>query len=96
MHSDPVNLSTNARRKLDAARPVREAAINNAIYMYSASPTDRPFNISEMEHALLRKKDTAPSDDGCTYSMTRQYDVPSASKVKKCTQLSKVARNFVF
>ena len=70
MRSDPVNLSTNARRKLDAARPVREAAINNAIY--SASPTDRPFNMSELEHALLRKKDTAPGDDGCTYSMIRQ------------------------
>ena len=69
MRSDPVNLSTNARRKLDTARPVREAAINNAIY--SASPTDRPFNMSELEHALLRKKDTAPGDDGCTYSMIR-------------------------
>ena len=70
MRSDPVNLSTNDRRKLDAARPVREAAINNAIY--SASPTDRPFNMSELEHALLMKKDTALGDDGCTYSMIRQ------------------------
>ena len=29
--------------------------------------TDQPFNISELEHALHRKKDTAPGEDKCTY-----------------------------
>ena len=28
--------------------------------------------MSELEHALLRKKDSAPGDDGCTYSVNRQ------------------------
>ena len=33
----------------------------------------------------------------CNINPLREYDVLSASKVKKkCTQLSKVARNFVF
>ena len=70
MRSDPVNLSSNARRKLDAARPVREATINNALYV--ASQTDRPFNIFELEHALIRKMDTTPGADGCTYLMIRE------------------------
>ena len=44
-----------------------ENDINNALHTLSI--TDQPFNLSELEVALQRKKDTAPGDDGCTYSM---------------------------
>ena len=53
--------------------PHREAFLNNVIH--SERITDRPFNISELENTLRRKKDTAPGDDGCTYSTIRQSPV---------------------
>ena len=48
----------------------RNAIIYQAIQ--TKDITDQPFNFSELEHALQQKKDTAPSDDDCTYSIIRQ------------------------
>ena len=73
MRSDSANLTVDARRTLKNLEPHREAFVSHAIR--SERITDRPFNISELENALRRKKDTAPGEDGCTYSMIRQSPV---------------------
>ena len=70
MRSDPLNLNAATQNILDTLHPQREAMIHQAIN--SNCVTDQPFNISELEHALHRKKDTAPGEDECTYSMIRQ------------------------
>ena len=70
MRSDSANLTVDAHRTLRNLEPHREAFVNHAIC--SERITDRPFNISELENTLRRKKDTAPGDNGCTYSMIRQ------------------------
>ena len=68
-----MQLTVDARRTLRNLEPHRKAFLNHAIR--SERITDRPFNISELENTLRRKKDTAPGDDGCTYSMIRQSPV---------------------
>ena len=70
MRSDPLNLNAATQKILDTLHPQREAMIPQAIN--SNCVTDQPFNISELELALHRKKDTAPGEDECTYSMIRQ------------------------
>ena len=69
MRSDSTNLSIDSRIRLDNMRVQRENDINDAIH------TDQPFNLSELEVALERKKETAPGEDGCTYSMIRHSPV---------------------
>ena len=66
MRSDPLNLNAETQKILDILHLQREAMIHQAIN--SNCVTDQPFNISELEHTLHRKKDTAPREDECTYS----------------------------
>ena len=73
MRSDSTNLSIDSRIRLDNMRVQRENDINDAIHTISL--TDQPFNLSELEVALQRKKETAPGEDGCTYSMIRHSPV---------------------
>ena len=58
MRSDSANLTVDARRTLRNLEPHREAFVNHAIH--SERTTDRPFNISELENTLRRKKDAVP------------------------------------
>ena len=71
--SDSSNLSIESRTRLDNMSIQRENDINNALHTLSL--TDQPFNLSELEVSLQRKKNTGPGDDGCTYSMIRHSPV---------------------
>ena len=64
----------------------RDAIIHQAIQ--TKDITDQPFNLSELEHALQPKKDTAPGDDDCTYSMIRQASTMFKLEYLKLCNLS--------
>ena len=68
--SNIENLTIDTRQRLNVLQSERDAIIYQAVQ--TKDITDQPFNLSELEHALQRKKNTAPGDDDCTYSMIRQ------------------------
>ena len=72
----PDNLGVNQQLQLENLLPVRRESIQTALQ--ERADTDRTISMEELER-VLRSTDTAPGEDGITYSMI--YELPRSAKV---------------